>query len=250
MKAVVELLMVVFGVIVGVNILIVFKDLELGLPGDKLYRISLIIGSSLGVYFLYRLYNFFGQQEEARLNKKVIQQTSQALTNPGGYELWPTLTCFLLLLLIFALMGLAPVYIGVAMLYKHHDDAMIILFVLIFVFGLFFGLGLLNSILLLVGKPVLRINNQGISHYMMELIAWHDVTGLYLQTVTVKGVKNHSLEIVVRNPEFYKYKHKNLLGRYFQRERISLHLPVSEENAKIAEAVATAYSKRSHRNKH
>jgi hypothetical protein len=58
------------------------------------------------------------------------------------------------------------------------------------------------------------------------------------------------LEIVVRNPEFYKYKHKNLLGRYFQRERISLHLPVSEENAKIAEAVATAYSKRSHRYKH
>ncbi|CAG7857670.1 hypothetical protein MCAMS1_02586 [biofilm metagenome] len=250
MKTIIGLLIFVLAVFAGVNILIIFKDLELSSFNNTWFSMPLTILSGIGFYYLVRLDDFFSEKELARLNKKVIQETRRLLKNPEGYELWPTLTCYLLFLLIIALMGIAPVYFGIKLLYEFHETVMVILLILMILFGLFFGFGMLHSFLLLVGRPVLRINRQGLSHFMMDFIDWHDVTGLYLQAVAVKGIKHHSLEIYVRNPEFYKNKHKNLFGRYFQREHISLYLPVSEENAMIAEAVAIAYSKRRYRSKH
>jgi len=110
--------------------------------------------------------------------------------------------------------------------------------------GVIFGFGVLHYFFLLAGKPVIRINQRGISHFMMDFIDWKDVTGIYLHTLETQGGKQHSLEVSLKNPSAYKGKNKSLVGRFLNNEPISLYLPVSEENARITEAVAEAFAVR------
>jgi hypothetical protein len=242
MKTVIQLTMFILGLVVIVNIVIFIKELELGFSSDAIYRIPFIAIPGLGILFLYRHYAKLVEKAEDELKKKIEQETLLALNNTEDYVLRPTLTYVLILLFCIAVFGIAPLYFGIKLMPEYTDSAMAILLLIMIIFGLLFGLGLIHASFLLFGKPVIRINQQGISHFMMDLIEWKDITGLYLHTLETQGGTHHSLEVCVQNPQYYNPRHKSLFGRFRKKEQISLPLPVSSENARIAESVAGAFA--------
>ena len=244
MRTTIQLTILILVMVVIVNVVIIFKDLELGFSNDVLYRIPYVAIPSLGIFYLYRFYTKLVEKAEEELIKKIEQVTQLALNNTEDYELRPTLAYFILLFLCIALLGIAPLYFGIKLIPEYTDLAMIILLWIMIVFGLFFGFGLSHVFFLLVGKPVIRINHRGIYHFIMDFIDWKDVSGLYLHTLETQGGTHHSLEVWVQNPHYYNPKHKSLFGRFRKKEEISLLLPVSTENARIAEAVAVVFARR------
>lgn len=244
MKTVIQLTMFILGLVVIVNIVIFIKELELGFSSDVLYRIPFIAIPGLGILFLYRHYaNLVGKAED-ELKNKIEQETLLALDNTKDYVLRPTLTYLFILLFCITAFGIGPLYLGIKLIPDYTDSPMAILLLIMMIFGLIFGLGLIHAFFLLFGKPVIRINQQGISHFMMDLIEWKDITGLYLHTLETQGGTHHSLEVCVQNPQYYNPRHKSLFGRFRKKEQISLPLPVSSENARIAESVAIAFAMR------
>lgn len=242
MKTVIQLTMFILGLVVIVNMVIFIKEIEPGFSRNALYRIPFLAIPGLGIVYLYRHYLKLVEKAEDELKKKIEQETLLALNNTEDYVLRPTLSYFFLLIFCIALFGIAPLYFGIKLMPEYTDSAISILLLLMNIVGLLFGLGLLNSFYMLVGKPVIRINQQGISHFMMDLIEWKDITGLYLHTLETQGGAHHSLEVCVQNPQYYNPRHKSLFGRFRKKEQISLPLPVSSENARIAESVAAAFA--------
>jgi hypothetical protein len=244
MKTVIQLTMFILGLVVIVNIVIFIKELELGFSSDALYRIPFIAIPSIGILCLNRHYAKLVEKAEDELKKKIEQETLLALNNTKDYVLLPPLTHLFILLFCITLLGVAPLYFGIKLMPEYTDSAMTILLLIMIIFGLIFCFGLIHAFFILVGKPVIRINQQGISHFMMDLIEWKDITGLYLHTLETQGGTHHSLEVCVQNPQYYNPRHKSLFGRFRKKEQISLPLPVSNENARIAESVAQAFAKR------
>jgi hypothetical protein len=244
MKTIIQLTMVILGCVVLVNGVIFIKDLELGFSSDALTRIPFVAIPSLGIFYLYRRYTKLVEKAEDELKKKIEQETLLALNNTEDFELQPTLSYLILLFLGIVLLGVAPLYFGIKLMPVYTDSGMTILFSVLIILGLFFGVGLLHAFFLMAGKPIIRINQRGISHFMIDFIDWKDVTGIYLQTLETQGGAQHSLEVCVQNPHYYNPRHKSLFGRFRKKEQISLPLPVSNENARIAESVAVAFAKR------
>jgi len=244
MKTVIQITMFMLGLVVIVNIVIFIKELELSFSSETLSRIPFIAIPSLGILFLYRHYVKLGVKAEDELKNRIEHETLLALDNTKDYVLHPTLTYLFILLFCITAFGIGPLYLGIKLMPEYTDSAMAILLLVMMIFGLIFGLGLLHAFFLLFGKPVIRINRQGISHFMMDLIEWKDITGLYLHTLETQGGSHHSLEVCVQNPQYYNPRHKSLFGRFRKKEQISLPLPVSSENARIAESVAGAFAKR------
>jgi hypothetical protein len=244
MKAIIQIAIFVLFMVVLVNAVIIFKDLGFGFLTNALYRMPLVVFLSIGIFYLYRLYRILTEREEAELVRKVERETQIATIRSDDYVLKPAVVHFLFILVIFALIAIAPIYFGIKQLYESHETSMTILFLVLVLLGVIFGFGVLHYFFLLAGKPVIRINQRGISHFMMDFIDWKDVAGIYLHTLETQGGKQHSLEVSVKNPSAYKGKNKSLVGRFLKNEPISLYLPVSEENARITEAVAEAFAVR------
>lgn len=245
MKSIIQLVIFVLLITAIVNSLIFIKDLEFGgFSSYVLYRIPYIAIPSVGIYYFCRLYAKLAEQADAELNKKVEETAFSVLNNDKDYELRPSLWYLILLVVMFALLGVVPIYFGFKLMQEISDTRMTILFWVMIMFGLFFCIGLLHGFLLLAGKQVIRINQRGISHFMMDFIDWKDVIGVYLHTLQVQGVVHHSLDICVQNPHYYHPKHKSLFGRFRKKGDLSLLLPVSNDNAKIAEAVAIGFAHR------
>jgi hypothetical protein len=244
MKTTIQLTMFILGIVVIVNIAIFIKELELGFSSEALYRTPLVAIPSLGIFYLYRYFAKLVEKAEDKLKKKIEQETLLALNNPEDYVLRPTLTYLFILLFCIASLGIAPLYFGIKLMPEYTATTMTILFWIMIILGLFFGVGLLHAFFLIVGKHVIRINQRGISHFMMDFIDWKDITGLYLRTLETQGGTHHSLEVSVQNPHYYNPRHKSLFGRFRKKEQISLPLPVSSENARIAESIAGAFAKR------
>jgi hypothetical protein len=243
-STIIQLTILILVIVAIVNVVIVIKDIELDLSSDALFRIPYIAIPSIGIFYLYRFYTKIVEKKEEELIQKIEQETQRALINTEDYTIRPTLLFFILLFLGIALLGVAPLYYGIKLLPNYTDLAMIVLFWIVIVFGLFFSVCLSHVFFLLAGKPVIRINQQGISHYMMEFIDWKDISGLYLHTLETQGGTNHSLEVWVQNPHYYNPKRKSLFGRFSKKDQISLPLPVSTKNARIIEAVAVAFAHR------
>jgi hypothetical protein len=244
MKTIIQLIMVILGIVALLNGVFVIKDLEFGHSSDALSRIPFVALPGLVIFYLYRFYAKLVEKAEAELQKKIEQETLLALNNPEDYVLRPTLKYLFILLFCIVSFGVAPLYFGIKLMPEYTDLTMTILLLIMIIFGLLFGLGLLHVFFLLVGKPVIRIHQQGISHVMMDFIDWKDIAGLYLHTLETQGGTHHSLEVWVQNPHYYNPKHKSLFGRFSKKDQISLFLPVSTENARIAEAVAIAFAHR------
>jgi hypothetical protein len=244
MRAIIQLIIVILGCVVLLNGVFVVKDLEFGHSSDALSRIPFVALPGLGNFYLYRFYAKLVEKAEAELQKKIGQETLLALNNPEDYVLHPTLKHLFAFLFCIATFGIAPLYFGIKLMPEYTATAMAILCWIMIILGLFIGVGFLHTFFLLVGKSVIRINQRGISHFMMDFIDWKDIKGLYLHTLETQGGTHHSLEVWVQNPHYYNPMHKSLFGRFRKKEQISLPLLVSNENARIAEAVAVAFAHR------
>jgi hypothetical protein len=243
MKIIIQLILAIFWTTALINIVIFVKNLVDGFYIDALFSVLIAIALGVGIHYLIKFYNKLVEKAEVELNQKIEQETQLALKK-RGYELRPTLSYFLVLLLIFVLMGITPLYFGIKLMQENTESAMAILLWAMIVFGVFFGFALLHFFFLLVGKPIIRINQHGISHFMLDFIDWKDITGIYLHTLKTQGSNNYSLEVIVSNPQHYNPKHKSLFGRFNKKEQISLLLPASGKNARIAEAVSVAFAER------
>ena len=245
MKAIIQLIIFVLVITAIINSVIIIKDIEFGgFSSYSLYRIPYIAIPCVGIYYLGRFYAKLAEHADAELNKIVEEATLSVIKNNNDYELRPSLWFLILLVVMFGLLGVMPIYFGFKLMPEHTDILMTILLWVMIIFGLFFGIGLLHGFILLAGKQIIRINQRGISHYMMDFIDWTDITGVYLHTLQVQGVVPHSLDICVQNPHHYHPKHKSLFSRFRKKGDISLLLPVSNENARIAEAVAIGFAHR------
>ena len=150
----------------------------------------------------------------------------------------------MLLFLVFVFLGILPLFLAYKWILADTISGLSIVPLIMIVLGLLTGFLCVYRFYQLAGKSVIRIDEHGIHHYMMDFIAWKDIVEMYLQKFEFRSTKNFTLEVAVQNPELYRSKFRVLLRRYHKGSKFSLQLPVSEANARIAVSVAKAFAVR------
>jgi hypothetical protein len=243
MKLIIRLIVVVLTFAALIDFALLFRNLKLGSTSNTIICLVVAGVIGFGIYYLFQLDKKRIEKEDVELKKKVEYKIWHKLQKSEAYELNASLTFYSVLIVTFVFMGILPLFISYDWLITKDNGLSIVPLILIF-FGLLFVFQPPYLFFHIVGKPIIRIDEFGIHHYSIGLINWNDITAIYLYLWVAGSAKNYSLEVCVQNPQSYRSKFKGLLRNSYKAGKFLLHLPVSEENAKIAESVAKTYAVR------
>lgn len=244
MKTIIKLMVILLtsvGLIVGVGF---FRYLELGSTTNASICFVIACVFGYGIYYSFQLDKKRIAKEEVELKDKIEHETWLALQRPEPYELQPSFAFFMTLFTGFLFLGISPLFFAYKWILADTNSGLSTVPLMLIALGLLLGFLFAYRFFHLAGKPVIRIDENGIHHYMMEFIAWKDVIEMYLRGVNIRSSKNFTLEVTVQNPLLYRSKFKGLLRRYHKGSTFPLQLPVSEENARIVGSVAKAFAVR------
>ncbi|MDD1620339.1 MAG: hypothetical protein LUQ11_02575 [Methylococcaceae bacterium] len=106
-------------------------------------------------------------------------------------------------------------------------------------------MGIVFTGMRLIGRPVIRLDSNGIKHFLFGFIPWTDITRIYLIFFKVKSSEVSVLKIATTDNQYYLTR-LNWWHRFFQGGKTDIELSVllnlSEKDSRFVEGVAKGYA--------
>lgn len=193
------------------------------------------------IYVLYRWDKKRVENASNRLKLEVQKRLEQHARSYKPYELHAGAKLYLTLI-VTILLGIGSIWFGY-MVWNEKSWVSVLAVIIGYILS---GAGCLQ-INRLLASPIVRIDTEGITHYVFGLIPWKQIIRAYLTSWEMKSSKQFRLMLSVQDASIYIARFSWAYRKFYgisEGNTLKLHLPVTEADAQVTEVLTIEHIKK------